>query len=78
MNWVVLSTDDDAISAEALKYGAEVIRRPFSIACDSASSESALLHALDCLEEKGQLPTHMVLLQCELVWFFWTGPIVNL
>ena len=50
---VVVSTDDDAIAAEALKHGAEVVRRPAAIAGDTASSESALLHALDCLRSRG-------------------------
>ena len=61
---VVVSTDDDAIAAEALKHGAEVVRRPAAIAGDTASSESALLHALDCLEEQGPLPAQLVFLQC--------------
>ena len=61
---VVVSTDDDAIEAEALKHGAEVVRRPAAIAGDTASSESALLHALDCLEEQGPLPAQLVFLQC--------------
>ncbi|MEB3254064.1 MAG: acylneuraminate cytidylyltransferase family protein [Synechococcus sp.] len=61
---VVVSTDDDAIAEEALKHGAEVVRRPAAIAGDTASSESALLHALDCLEEQGPLPAQLVFLQC--------------
>ena len=44
---VVVSTDDDAIAEEARSHGAEVVRRPVAIAGDTASSESALLHALD-------------------------------
>ena len=44
---VVVSTDDDAIAEEAQSHGAEVVRRPVAIAGDTASSESALLHALD-------------------------------
>ena len=50
---VVVSTDDDAIAAAAEAEGAIVIRRPAAIAGDTASSESALLHALDVLEEQG-------------------------
>ena len=61
---VVVSTDDDAIAKEAQAHGAEVVRRPAAIAGDSASSESALLHALDTLEQQGPLPAQLVFLQC--------------
>ena len=61
---VVVSTDDDAIAEEAQAHGAEVVRRPAAIAGDSASSESALLHALDTLEQQGPLPAQLVFLQC--------------
>ena len=61
---VVVSTDDNAIAAAAEAEGAEVIRRPASIAGDTASSESALLHALDVLEQQGPLEAEMVFLQC--------------
>ena len=61
---VVVSTDDDAIVKEAQAHGAEVVRRPSAIAGDSASSESALLHALDTLEQQGPLPAQLVFLQC--------------
>ena len=61
---VVVSTDDDAIVKEAQAHGAEVVRRPAAISGDSASSESALLHALDTLEQHGSLPAQLVFLQC--------------
>ena len=61
---VVVSTDDDAIAAEAQAHGAEVVQRPVAIAGDTASSESALLHALDTLEQHGPLPPKLVFLQC--------------
>ena len=61
---VVVSTDDDAIAAVAEEHGAEVVRRPAAIAGDTASSESALLHALDFLEQQGPLPERLVFLQC--------------
>ncbi|MGQ7312604.1 cytidylyltransferase domain-containing protein [Microbacterium arabinogalactanolyticum] len=50
---VVVSTDDAAISAVAEGAGARVIARPAELAGDTASSESALLHALDVLESEG-------------------------
>ena len=61
---VVVSTDDDCIAAAAEAEGANVIRRPAAIAGDTASSESALLHALDILEQQGPLETELVFLQC--------------
>ena len=48
---VVVSTDDAEIGTAAQQYGAEVIWRPAEISGDSASSESALLHALDFLRD---------------------------
>jgi YrbI family 3-deoxy-D-manno-octulosonate 8-phosphate phosphatase len=47
---VIVSTDDAAIAAAAREAGAEVIIRPESISGDMASSEAALLHALDHLD----------------------------
>ncbi|QKS12108.1 acylneuraminate cytidylyltransferase family protein [Curtobacterium sp. Csp1] len=47
---VVVSTDGDAIAAEATAAGARVIRRPDELSGDEATSESALLHALDALD----------------------------
>ena len=61
---VVVSTDDDAIAKAAQDHGAEVVRRPAAIAGDTASSESALLHALDKLEQQKPLPERLVFLQC--------------
>lgn len=46
---VFVSTDDAAIAAAARSAGAGVIDRPQELSSDSASSESALLHALDAL-----------------------------
>ena len=61
---VVVSTDDDAIAAAARSHGAEVVRRPEHLAGDTASSESALLHALEQLSLDGPLPPQLVFLQC--------------
>lgn len=44
---VYVSTDDGAIAAAAAAFGAGVVDRPAELAGDTASSESALLHALD-------------------------------
>lgn len=47
---VIVTTDDDEIAAVARGHGATVVRRPDAIAGDEATSESALLHALDVIE----------------------------
>ncbi|MEU8772492.1 acylneuraminate cytidylyltransferase family protein [Streptomyces sp. NPDC048606] len=62
---VVVSTDDGAIAAAARAAGAEVVERPAELGSDLASSESALAHALDRLEE-GQAPPVdvLVFVQC--------------
>ena len=59
-----VSTDSDAIAKVAIECGAEVIRRPQAIAGDSASSESALLHALDEIANVGSLPKYLLFAQC--------------
>jgi YrbI family 3-deoxy-D-manno-octulosonate 8-phosphate phosphatase len=49
---VVVSTDDAGIAAAAREAGAEVVIRPDALAGDTASSEAALLHALDHLDSE--------------------------
>ncbi|MEN8445220.1 MAG: acylneuraminate cytidylyltransferase family protein [Cyanobacteria bacterium J06555_13] len=61
---IYVSTDDLEISAVSQNYGAEIITRPDNIAGDTASSESALLHALQKIEESGFYPDLIVFLQC--------------
>ncbi len=62
---LVVSTDDDRIARTSRHYGAEIIKRPDKISGDSASSESALLHAVAILEEtEGYVPDLIVFLQC--------------
>jgi len=46
-----------------MKSGAEVIRRPDDISGDTASSESALLHALDVIAVSGNRPEVIVFIQ---------------
>jgi YrbI family 3-deoxy-D-manno-octulosonate 8-phosphate phosphatase len=60
---VVVSTDDEEIAAVAKEWGAQVVTRPAALADDAASSESALLHALDALEAAGVTPDILVFLQ---------------
>ncbi|MGG6263559.1 cytidylyltransferase domain-containing protein [Leptolyngbya sp. AN03gr2] len=61
---VYVSTDDPEIAEISSKYGAEIIDRPAEIAGDTASSESALLHALTKIEQSGVQPELIVFLQC--------------
>src|SRR6478735_6950465 len=51
---VVVSTDDDEIAAVSAAVGARVVRRPAEISGDTASSESAILHAVDEIEAAGE------------------------
>jgi CMP-N,N'-diacetyllegionaminic acid synthase len=57
---VVVSTDDDEIAAVAVAAGAEVVRRPASIAGDDAPTSAALIHAV---RELGLSPTWVVTLE---------------
>ena len=61
---VCVSTDDDAIAAEAAAAGATVIDRPAEIAGDTATSESALLHALGVLAADAVPVEVLVFVQC--------------
>ncbi|MBW9093994.1 acylneuraminate cytidylyltransferase [Microbacterium jejuense] len=49
---VLVTTDDPDIAAVAAEWGAEIIERPAELAGDEATSEGALLHALDELERR--------------------------
>lgn len=57
---VYISSDDTEILDVALENGAKTISRPIEISGDCASSESALIHALESIEEK---PDIIVFLQ---------------
>ncbi|MFF9912091.1 cytidylyltransferase domain-containing protein [Streptomyces sp. NPDC013457] len=62
---VVVSTDDAAIASAARAAGAEAIHRPASIAGDTATSESAVLHAMDAFEAtSGRRADVILLVQC--------------
>ncbi|WP_394161153.1 cytidylyltransferase domain-containing protein [Galactobacter valiniphilus] len=62
---VLVSTDHAGIAREAVAAGARIVERPDELSGDTASSESAVLHALDTLAANGQpQPTITVLLQC--------------
>ncbi|MFF3361397.1 cytidylyltransferase domain-containing protein [Streptomyces misionensis] len=62
---VVVSTDDQAIAAAARAAGAEVVLRPAAIAGDTATSEAAVLHAMDAHEAlHGAVVDTVLLVQC--------------
>ncbi|NLU72296.1 acylneuraminate cytidylyltransferase [Streptomyces sp. HNM0575] len=62
---VAVSTDDSGIADAARTAGAEVVERPGEIAGDTATSEAAVLHAVDACESRSGSPVDAVLLvQC--------------
>jgi sialic acid synthase SpsE/CMP-N-acetylneuraminic acid synthetase len=58
---VLVSTDDALIAQVAAEAGAEIVLRPAELAGDEATSESAVLHALDAAAPKAEIA---VLVQC--------------
>lgn len=77
VNEVYVSSDDDDILAEALRCGAKIIKRPDDLSNDTATSESALLHAIYHLEGKSCNPEILLFLQCTSP-FIQSGDIDNL
>lgn len=64
-NRIVVSTDSEEIGKIATDYGAAFLKRPDYISGDTATSESALLHALNYFEtEENYLPDYICFLQC--------------
>ncbi|WP_431988885.1 cytidylyltransferase domain-containing protein [Streptomyces parvulus] len=62
---IVVSTDDQTIAAAAREAGAEVVLRPAAIAGDTATSEAAVLHAMDAHEAlHGSAVDVVLLVQC--------------
>jgi len=53
VNKVYVSTEDQEIAVVSKKYGAGVIQRPIELSTDTASSEDALVHAIDRIEKEG-------------------------
>ena len=58
---VLVSTDDPLVAEVARQAGAEVVERPAAIAGDTATSESAVLHALDTAAPEAGV---VLLVQC--------------
>lgn len=62
---VYVSTDHEEIARISAEHGATIIWRPAELAGSTASSESALLHALDEITREGKhAPELVVFLQC--------------
>ncbi len=69
---LIVSTDSEAISKEALSHGAEVpFMRPEELSGDRAETIDAFFHALAALEKENYIPDAVVCLQC-------TSPLVGL
>lgn len=61
---VIVSTDDEEIAGVARKWGAEVpFIRPAEFSQDDSSHISVVLHAIRWLEEEGNYPDYIMLLQ---------------
>jgi CMP-N,N'-diacetyllegionaminic acid synthase len=59
-----VTTDDDLIAETSKKAGAKIIKRPDEISGDMASSEAALIHALQVIKDEYKiLPDMVVFLQ---------------
>jgi CMP-N-acetylneuraminic acid synthetase len=63
LDTVVVSTDDEEISAAARAEGAEVLARPDSLASDDSPMMDAVRHAIESLAASGRTFTHLMLLQ---------------
>jgi len=62
---VVVSTDSAEIAEISRRYGAEIVDRPECLSGDGATSESALIHALQVLEnEDNYCPDLLCFMQC--------------
>ena len=60
---VFVTTDCQRIASVSSSFGASIVMRPNSISSDTASSEAALLHALDTVETQRPID-YIVFLQC--------------
>ncbi|MGB9927145.1 MAG: cytidylyltransferase domain-containing protein [Methanosarcina sp.] len=63
LNQVVVSTEDEEIENISKRYGAEVIRRPSSLARDDSPTIDSVLHAFEALDIKKEKTYIIVLLQ---------------
>lgn len=61
---IFVSTDSPAIADAARRAGAEIIERPADLSDSHATSESALLHGLDVIADRGIDASTLVFVQC--------------
>ena len=60
----IVSTDNQEIKQQSLKYNLEVIDRPKDISGDEATTESAMMHVLETLKnDEDYIPDIVILLQ---------------
>ena len=60
----IVSTDNQEIKEQSLKYNLEVIDRPKDISGDEATTESAMMHVLETLKnDEDYIPDIVILLQ---------------
>ncbi|MBK0401708.1 acylneuraminate cytidylyltransferase family protein [Adhaeribacter sp. BT258] len=64
INKIVVSTDDDKIAEASIGLGAEVIKRPESLAGDKALVIDAIRYTIKESELQGFVPDIIVLLEC--------------
>jgi len=58
---IFVTTDSEEIAKVAIDYGVEVIRRPQKLSTDSASTESALIHALGVIKKEKKWEPDLIL-----------------
>jgi CMP-N,N'-diacetyllegionaminic acid synthase len=63
INRIVVSTEDPEISQIALKFGAEVIKRPEYLAKDESPTADTVIHVIDELKKDNYSPDFIILLQ---------------
>jgi CMP-N-acetylneuraminic acid synthetase len=63
VNRCIVSTEDSEIRSVCLRWGAEVIDRPRSLARDHSLSRDVVRHVLESLKRQGGLPEYFILLQ---------------
>lgn len=61
VNKIIISTNDPEVEEKAM--GADIFRRPESLATDTSRTEEVIIHVVDTAEAEGYIPDIIVLLQ---------------
>jgi CMP-N,N'-diacetyllegionaminic acid synthase len=62
---LIVSTEDEEIAEVAKQNGADVpFMRPMEFADDDSPVSAAILHALECLKQKGEIYDIVILIEC--------------